>query len=63
MLTLWIYAVVAPPLLALTYRNLREATWRQRWARLAALAAGVAIGIIIVLVMPSASQLHGVSLW
>lgn len=49
----WIYAVVLPMMLTITYKNFLDAGVRQRWAMLGVLLGGAAIGWIIVLTIPS----------
>lgn len=49
----WVYAVVLPMLLTITYKNFLDADVKKRWAMLAVLLGGAAVGWIIVLVVPS----------
>lgn len=49
----WIYAVVLPMLLTITYKNFLDADVKKRWAMLAVLIGGAAVGLIIVITIPS----------
>lgn len=49
----WIYAVVLPMLLTICYKNFLDAGVKQRWSMLAVLLGGAAVGLMIVIAVPS----------
>lgn len=49
----WIYAVVLPMLLTITYKNFLDADVKKRWAMLAVFLGGAAVGLVIVIAVPS----------
>lgn len=45
----WVYAVVLPLLLTITYKNFLDADVKKRWSMLAVFTGGAAVGFIILL--------------
>jgi hypothetical protein len=47
-LMVWVYAIVLPSLLTITFKNFVDAGVQLRWSMLAVFLGGAAIGLIIV---------------